>query len=398
MSGPSLTQVIGGPALVSYRGATFYSKSDILLEILPNLFPIEADPFGKIDERVASQPVKVRFTPAGEWEALNVLFSYATASIGDLITPVRTLGVVVGNVVNLPNHNLQSGDSCYVKNSGGALPTGLAALTLYYLHYVSADAMTFHTTRALAISGASPIAISNNGTGTNRLVVNNPLTIQTIDPDNGRLITLFNAAVTKIPNISASAQTTLLEEVEFEAFIVDGSSVSDAASLYSIVSSPFQGDPTFNPANILTQPIAFSWGLVSPWSLFYTRAGVKIDFALSLQDIDIDGYGILSKRISDLSVTAKAEPVGVNYDDLLAAMQLQGAGAAIGRSIGSAGANLNLSAPGFYARLYQAGLRGGPGVFARQKNSIGELTWLATRSFTNGLPNPLFYVSSSTIS
>lgn len=397
MSGPSITQVIGGPAVVTYRGSSFFSKSDIILEVSPDLFPIEVDPFGKVDERVAAQPVKVRFTPAGEWEALGVLFAYANIPFGDLITPVRTMGVVVGNVVTLYNHRLQSGDAVYVKNSGGALPTGLTAGVLYYLHYNSSDAVTFHATRADALTGANVISVANDGTGINRLVVNNPLTIQTMDPSNGQLITLFNSAVSKMPDINCTATATLLEEVEFDAFIVDASAVSDPASLYSIASSPYQGDTTFDPVNILTQPIAVSWGAVAPFDSFYTKTGVKISFALSLQNIDVDGYGILSKRISDLSVTAKLTPIGVQAEDFLNAMVLQGSGAGIGRSIGSAGHNLDLSAPGFFARLYQAGLRGGPEVFSRSKDRIGELTFVATRSFTAGLPNPLFYVSDASI-
>ncbi len=396
MSGPSLTQVIGGPALVSYRGSSFYSKSDITLEITPDLFDIEVEPFGLVDKRVKTQPVKVRFTPAGEWKALATLWAYATIPFGDLITPVRTMGVVVANVVTLLNHQLQSGDAVYVKNVGGNLPTGLTAGVLYYLHYTSSDAVTFHTTRALALTGASPIAITNNGTGTNRLVVNNPLTIQTIDASSGKLITLFNAAVSKMPGINGTAQATLIDEVEFEAFIVDGASVSDTASLFSVVSSPYAGDPTFDPVNILTQPIAVGWGVVAPFDTFYTKTGVKIDFALTLQDIDIDGYGVLSKRISGLVVTAKLTPIGIDAEQFLNAMTLQGAGANIGRSIGQAGHNLTLTAPGFYARLNQAGLIGGPELFSRSKDVIGELTFQATRTFVGGFPQPLFVVGTST--
>ncbi len=397
MPGPSLTQVIGGPAIVTYRGGSFFSKGDITLQIAPEVFEIETDVFGIVDRRVRGQPVKISFTPAGEWENLIVLFPYALIPFGDLITPVRTMGVVVANAINLPNHKLQSGDAVYAKNVGGALPTGISAGTLYYVHAVSSDAVTIHTTRALGVSGASPIAVSNNGTGTNRFVVNNPLTIQTIDPANGQLITLFNAAVTKMPDINATATATLLGDVEFEAFIVDGSALSDPASLYSIQSSPYQGDTTFDPSNILTQPISVSWGSTAPWDSFYTKSGVQVNFALALQNIDIDGYGVLSKRISDLSVTAKMMPIGVESSDLLTALQLQGTGAAIGRSMGQNGHNLNLSATGFYARLYQAGLQGGPELFSRSKDRIGEISFIATRSFTAGVPNPLFFVGTSSI-
>jgi hypothetical protein len=397
MPGPSLTQVIGGPAIVTYRGATFFSKSDITLQLAPSLFDIETDAYGIVDRRVSAQPIVLSFVPAGEWEELSVLFAYANSAFGDLITPVRTMGVVVSNVINLPKHNLLSGDAVYAKNVGGALPTGISAATLYYVHVISSDAVTIHTTRALGISGASPIAVSNDGTGTNRFVVNNPLTIQTIDPVGGRLITLFNAAITKMPNINATATATLLDEVTFEAFLVDGSAPSDAASLYSNISSPYQGDTTFNPVNILTQPIAVSWGSTVPWDSFYTKDGVRISFDLALQNVDIDGYGILSKRISDLSVSASCTPIGVQASDLMTALQLQGSGAAIGRSLGQNGNDLILSATGFYAKLNQAGLQGGPELFSRSKDQTGEITFVATRKFTGGVPQPLFVVGTAAI-
>lgn len=399
MPGPSLTQVFGGPAIVTYRGQTFYSKSDITLDLAPELFPIVVDPYAQIDERVRAQPVKVRFQPAGEWKSLAVLFAYATINFGDLVTPVRGLLDVNLNQVNVPNHQLQSGDAGFVTNVGGALPTGLTAGVLYYVHYVSADAITFHTTRANAISGASPVAITaHSGSGTSRLVINNPLTIQTFDSSNGKLITLFNAAVTKMPDINATAQATLLEELEFEAFLVDGTAPGDANSLYSIATSPYTGDTNFNPTNILTQPIACSWGAVAPFSNFYTKNGVRISFALSLQPVDIDGYGIVSKRISDLIVTARCQPINMQEADLATALQLQGSGAAIGRSLAANGNNLNLSAAGFYARLFNAGLRGGPEIFARSKERIGEISFVANRSFVAGVPQQLFWVGTTSLS
>jgi hypothetical protein len=389
MPGISVPTILGGPALVSFRGATFYSKGDILLEVALQTFPIEVDAYRQVDERVRRMPVRCRFTPAGEWEALSVLYPYANLMLGDLITPVRTMGVIISNVVTLLGHKLQSGDAVYVVNTtGGALPTGLSASTLYYIYSYSGDAVTFHTNHADALVGTNPIACSG-GTGTNRLVVNNPLTIQTFA---GKLLTFPNAAVTKMPEIIGSAIETLLGEVEFDAFLVDAQMPSGTASLYTLVDSPYLGDTSFVPANVLTQPIVLDWGAVAPWNAFQTKSGIRVDAAITLEDVDIDSLGTVTKRFAGLVVTARGQPVGISEKDVLDKLMLQGAGAAIGRSLTATSDNLNLSATGFYVRLYGAALRGGPLQFSSRNDRVGELTWVATRTFTGGVPNPLFAV------
>ena len=391
MLGQSVTQILGGPALVTYRGGTFYSKGDIILELALQTFPVEVDAYRQVDERVRRMPVRCRFTPVGEWEALTTLFPYANMLLGDLVTPVRTLGVIIVKVVTCMGHRLQSGDAVYVTNSGGALPTGLSALTLYYIYAYSGDAVTFHTNRTDALVGTNPINVSG-GTGTNKLVVNNPLTIQTFA---GKLLTFPNAAVTKMPEIIGSAVETLLGEVEFESFLIDAQMPSTVSSRYTLTDNPYLGDTTFNPTNLLTQPITLDWGLVAPWSAFQTKTGIRIEAAITLEDVDIDALGTVTKRLAGIVVTARGQPIGIAESDVMNALMLQGAGAAIGRSLTATGANLNLSATGFYVRLYGAALRGGPLQFSSRNDRVGELTWVATRTFTGGVPNPLFAVFAS---
>ena len=394
MSGQSVTKIVGGPALISYRGASFYSQGDITLELAIDTFPVEVDAYRQVDERVRGQPIRVRFTPAGEWESLAVLFAYAGIPFGDLITPVRGLGTICppGTVTCL-KHKLQNGDAVYAVTIGGTLPTGLVASTLYYVHATNVDAITFHTNRADAIAGTNVITVSG-GSGTNKIVVNNPLTIQTMDSSAGQLITLYNAAVTRMPGIIGSATATLLGEVEFEAFLVDGKAPGDAGAYYAIADSPYLQDTTFDPANLLTQPIALAWG-AAPWDVFYTKAGVRVDFALTLENVDIDGLGTVTKRLGGLVVTARGQPVGVTEAQLFTALKLQGAGAGIGRSLGSGASDLVLTATGFYAKLTAAALKGGPEQFSSRNDRIGELTWTATRTFTGGVPNALFVVGTS---
>ncbi len=392
--GQRLNQIIGGPCLITYRGATVRSKGDVTLGQNLSTFAIETGILGQVDERTDEAETTISFVPDGEWSNLSVLYPYASIAFGDLITPVRTIGNIAGSIANVPMNNLLSGDAVYPNVfGGGTITVGLTADTLYYIHVVSPDAITFHTNRADAVAGTNPISISN-GTGETKIVVNNPLTIQT---EAGRLLTFANVAITKMPDINASTVQTLMEEVVFESFLKNGADWSTSGSRYTDVANPWPGD-SFTPANILTQPVTAAWGASAPWDSFNTKTGFRIGFAMSLEPYVVDSVGLLSRRLSNLVVTARATPIGITEAQLASVLMTQGTNAARGRSLGLYGNNLNLSASGFYARLYQAALKGSaPQMFSLKVDRTGELTWVATRTFSNGQPNNLFYVGSSSL-
>ena len=79
--------ILGGPAVVQYRGGSFFSKGNITLTNNKQTFPIVTDRFQKVDERVSDEELKVSFEPAGEFENLSVLWPYASTVLGSLIAP-----------------------------------------------------------------------------------------------------------------------------------------------------------------------------------------------------------------------------------------------------------------------------------------------------------------------
>lgn len=65
------------------------------------------------------------------------------------------------------SHGFLTGDGpIRLTNSGGALPTGTAIGTDYYVYVVDANTFKLATTRALAVSGAPDVTISSDGSGT----------------------------------------------------------------------------------------------------------------------------------------------------------------------------------------------------------------------------------------
>lgn len=72
-----------------------------------------------------------------------------------------------------------TGTACTVANSGGALPTGLAAATIYFIIKVTATTYKLATTLANAFAG-TPINITGAGSGTNTMTSVDPGTINHI--------------------------------------------------------------------------------------------------------------------------------------------------------------------------------------------------------------------------
>jgi hypothetical protein len=75
--------------------------------------------------------------------------------------------VATTNIFTLSTHGFRTGIKVRVSNSGGALPTGLAAATDYYV--IKIDANTFYLSASLngALNGGAIIDITTDGTGTN---------------------------------------------------------------------------------------------------------------------------------------------------------------------------------------------------------------------------------------
>lgn len=398
MPGQPVSQIIGGPCLLTFRGATIRSKGDVRINLAYATFPIDTSLLGQVDIRSREVSGEITLVPDGEWSNLGVLWPYGVFPFGSYLGPQLAFFSIAGNQVNVGSTAaLLSGDAFVAQVQGaGSITTGLVAGTTYYFHVISATNVSLHTTYAAAVAGVNPIAISA-GTGNTVSVVNNPLTIQSID---GRLITFPNVAISKMPNLSLSTTKTVAGAMTFQAYRADGLDWSAANSFYTDVANPWPGDNTFNPQNILTGEISASWrGMAAPWAAFDTKDGWTVEFDMELYREEVDNVGLVAHKLKNLIVRAKATPVGMGYGDFANSLKIQGAGAARGASLGALGADLLLSAvaANLGVKLTQAALVGGPALYSTTLDRIGELTWEATRTFGASGANPLFVVSSSSV-
>lgn len=300
----SRTSIIRGPAIVEFNSAKFYSKGDIELELGLETLEVSTSVHGKVDERVTQRVAKVRFTPAGEWESLGVLWPYASLAIGSSIF--------------------------------GAVDLPLKILT-----------------------------------------------------KAGTKLEFRAAAVTAMPDIILSAQETMIGQVEFTCLGSDNMAWTTAESLVDVDAAVFD-DATFASSSIKVQPYSAAWGVTAPWDAFTSMDGFRVAFGLSTNPIQVDSEGVVDHLLTDLSVSCRCRPIGVSESQLIAALNLQGASAARGRSLNSGASSLVISGTGVSVTLTGAAMRSAGMTFGALSPRVGEVEFVATRTYAAGVANPLF--------
>lgn len=386
----NIATLIGGPCLCGTDGSSFRSKGDVKVELALETFDVAVDLYGPVDQRVANQPMKIRFTPEGRIADLSVLFPYFSAAIGSFVTPRYECGAVVAaaDTIAVSATSLPAGTPVSFGTTD-TMPAGLTAATVVYLGANSGGVRKVYDTAAKAITGSTDqIDLTDTGSGDLAFVVTKPLTITGND---GKTIVFHNVAVTKMPTIKFAATETLWGEVEFTAYPKNGVAWTDSAAFFTTGTAAF-ADSGFDPADIITQPHTLTWG-AAPWAGLFTKEGITVETNLTLSDVTDDASGVVTQRIDAISVTAKAQPLGPSLAQLMTALALQGASATRGRSL--AGDDLVIEGTGMYAKLTAAALVGGPAQWARNLDRIGELEWRATRTFTAGVADPLFYIGTA---
>ena len=133
----------------------------------------------------------IRVTSVTTTTAQTVIWPYndGTATGGGETTTFTSSSGLLGTYTN----DIQSLSKVRFRNSGGALPTGIAAGTDYWTVRVSATTSRFATSRANAIAG-TVIAFTDAGTGTNVIDVRLPRY------SDGRMVQalFFNPAATPL--------------------------------------------------------------------------------------------------------------------------------------------------------------------------------------------------------
>jgi hypothetical protein len=312
--------LITGPARIERNSKTCHTTGDVEVREVIDLFAINVDGYGTIDQRATDATVTVRFTPDGRLttatgsDTVSLLFPYLNPSIGSDI-------------------------------------------------FSSSDV---------------------------------PLTIH---DSNSHLHTVVASACTQQPQITLSASGVTLGAAEFLGIRGTGQDWVTADKLYTQASTGGTfNDTTFKVADIRTQVYSGVWsGITGFSSAFYTVDGWTIDSEIGIQRIQTDEVGTAKAILTSVQYMVKCRPLGVTYANITAALKSQGTGAARGRSLQAAGADLTITgADGTtIIVLKSANLREGGFKFGSTQVRQGELAWMGTRTFSAGVPQALMTITTT---
>ena len=225
-----------------------------------------------------------------------------------------------------------------------------------------------------------------------------PLVINTLA---GTVITLKSAAITKMPDLELSSTKTSIGSVTFTGIGQDNTDWNDANNLMTIASGAFTDADlgTLLLADIKTVGYKATWGAVDGFVAFNSSNGFKVSFDMAVKPIETDELGVVDMIFADLNVSASCMPLGLTEAQLLAATGLQEATTKRGGSLSAAGFDLVIS--GYVSgdpqiTLTKSAIKQGGMAFGAATPRIGGTSFVATRNFTAGVPDPLFVIATVT--
>lgn len=201
----------------------------------------------------------------------------------------------------------------------------------------------------------------------------------------GTKVTLVNACVSKMPEIFLSPVKTAFGAVEISAALGLAKAPADAGALYKVETAAYSsGAP--DPAGITG--VAYQ-GTFGELSIPDTLDGWTVTPTVELQAVATDALGTVDWTVAAVGCTAKCTPLGLTEAQILAALPV---GKARGALLGGTDNLVVTGTGGLAVTLYGAGLVTGPLRWGNTALRAGEIGFTAHRTFTDGVPGPVFTV------
>lgn len=210
---------------------------------------------------------------------------------------------------------------------------------------------------------------------------------------DGRKTTWGAGFISKLPNFNLSAVATAIGDMEITA-LGNPTKDLDAVDAWHAFASAALADVTFDETKIVTPRYLATWGtaLVDCES----EAGFTIEPAIGVSLKNVANWGYVNAILSDLTLAARFVPVGIDEDDLWAALALQGASAILpGESLSKAGEDLVIEGGAVSFTLHKAGPKSATTRYGLEPLRVGEVAFVTSRTFTAGAANPLWTVAFS---
>jgi len=196
--------------------------------------------------------------------------------------------------------------------------------------------------------------------------------------NNGDVVTIANAAVTKMPELKLGVERDALGPVEFTGLIVNSGDPESAGSYYSIATNQSFTAPTLDVTKLTRQRYSAAWGSFAGFANFQAQDAWTISHELDLEPVKIQGRTV-DMVIAGYRCMAKCKPAEPTMANIDAALLLQGAGAKHGRRLSASSADLVITGQNLVSiTLKNAALKSAGFAFGGKPLRNGELGWVST--------------------
>lgn len=152
------TEVIAGPAIVTYNSVTFYSVGDIVAKPILTTFEVESSMFGPVDLRDDTMIWEISFTPTSQYYAGTgsargaTLFPYLASAIGSSMFGATDKNVVIKT---LAGQSITFKTGCVVAMPPVTLSASTPPLGEVKLHCIGDQALDWNADRFAAVASSA---------------------------------------------------------------------------------------------------------------------------------------------------------------------------------------------------------------------------------------------------
>jgi hypothetical protein len=210
-----------------------------------------------------------------------------------------------------------------------------------------------------------------------------------INGQDGSRLTIARAMITQFTNLSLSVEKELWSaDVKWTCLLASGSTPTTANAYFTDggTANSYTA-PAFAKANFKAPVIAASWGARTGLTAMAVRKGLEIagKYDLDFEPCYVDGFGTLDAIVQGFEGSAKGNPIGPTFAQILTNM---GMGTALGALESTTNTDdLVITATGIAITLYAAFIEQNDGfAWSKKNNRVGDLTWRTTVPFTTGAP------------
>jgi hypothetical protein len=200
----------------------------------------------------------------------------------------------------------------------------------------------------------------------------------TWNANNGDVITVTNAAVTRMPDLHLGVEKDILGPMEFTGLVGNGEDPESPNSYYAIATGQSFTAPALDVTKLTRQRYTAAWGSFAGFGSFQAQDTWTISHELETSPVKIQGRSI-DMVITSYRCMAKCKPAEPTMTNIDAALLIQGTGAKHGRRLSSNSADLVVTGQNLVSiTLKNAALKTAGFVFGGKPLRNGELGWVST--------------------